>query len=129
MEEENKIQDGEIISSEEPVKEIKRKRKRTDLYIELVLFFILGILIGITLKTEAEKRITIGYNDYQMSINKQDYNINQLQNDLVKKSAEQNSSTENSNTQDEQAPSDQTQDNQGSSVPENSAENPQPVAN
>jgi hypothetical protein len=128
MDEENKIQDGEIISEEQPLPQI-RKRKKTDLYIELVLFFILGILIGITLKTEAEKRVTIGYNDYQMSINKQDYDINKLQADLIKKSAEQSSNTENSSPQDGQVPSGQTQENQGSSAPQDTTENAQPVAN
>jgi hypothetical protein len=92
MDEENKIQDGDIISEEEKaIPEKKKRGRKTDLYIELVLFFILGILIGITLKTEANKRITIGYNDYQMGIKKSDYNINSLQVDLAKKSAEESS--------------------------------------
>jgi hypothetical protein len=128
MDEENKIQDGEIISEEAPIKATKRKRKKTDLYVELVLFLVLGILIGITLKTEAEKRITIGYNDYQMSINKQDYDINKLQSDLIKKSAEQKSSAENSNSQDGQTPDGQAQENQESPAPQNADENTQPVA-
>lgn len=67
--------------------------KKKDFYIELVLIFILGILIGIAVKTEADKKITIGFNDYQMKIAKQDFNINQLQADVTKKSMEQSAAT------------------------------------
>ncbi len=89
MDEENKIQDGEIVEEIKNLENKERKKGKTDLYVELVLFFILGVLIGVTLKTEAAKRITIGYNDYQMKIEKQDYNINQLQSDLTRKQAEE----------------------------------------
>lgn len=66
--------------------EAERNRKM-DMYIEFVLIFILGILIGIAVKTEANKRITIGFDDYQMKLAKQDFNINQLQVAVANKSA------------------------------------------
>lgn len=61
---------------------IEEKRKK-DFHIELVLVFILGILIGIAVKSEALKKITIGYDDYKMTISKQDYNIKKFQKDMI----------------------------------------------
>lgn len=47
--------------------EIERaQKKRREALFEMSLFFILGVLIGITLKTEAVKRVTMGFNDYQI---------------------------------------------------------------
>lgn len=66
-----------------------KKNKKMDFYIELALLFILGVLIGIAVKTEASKKVTIGFDDYQMKLSKQDFNINQLQFDLIKKAAEE----------------------------------------
>lgn len=127
MDEENKIQDGEVISDENPIRNKKKDRKQKDMYIELVLFFVLGILIGITLKTEAVKRITIGYNDYQMDIKKQDYNINKLQADLTKESIEESSKSpedgsQNGATGENGSQNTPPQDNSGS-------ENPAPQPN
>jgi hypothetical protein len=64
--------------------ELKEKKKRRDLKIEMALFFILGVLIGITIKTEAVKNVTIGFNDYQLKNGKQAYNIDQIKADLDK---------------------------------------------
>jgi hypothetical protein len=50
----------------------------------LILIFVLGFLIGIALKTEALKRITIGYDDYLMKIKSQSYDINDIQAKLQK---------------------------------------------
>jgi hypothetical protein len=92
--EEEKIQDAEVEKIEiknasvgEENAEIEQNKKK-DFYVELVLLFILGVLIGIAIKTEASKKITMGFDDYQMKIARQDYNINQLQTDLTKKSIE-----------------------------------------
>ena len=64
---------------------IEKNKAKRDYYIELALFLILGILIGIAVKTEASRRITIGYNDYKMKIGANQYNINQLQSAWIKK--------------------------------------------
>lgn len=53
---------------------------------EIALLFILGILLGIAVKTEAYERITIGFQDYTLT--QQDlkaYDINALQKDLIAK--------------------------------------------
>jgi hypothetical protein len=64
---------------------IEKNKIKRDYYIELVLFLVLGILIGVAVKTEASRRITIGYNDYRMKIGASQYNINQLQSAWIKK--------------------------------------------
>lgn len=64
------------------------KRVKRDYYIELALFLILGILLGVAIKTEAVKRVTIGYNDYKMKIMHQDYDIEKMQKDMVTKQLE-----------------------------------------
>ncbi|MCX6762063.1 MAG: hypothetical protein NTY33_04490 [Candidatus Moranbacteria bacterium] len=100
--EENKIQDAEIsqdVASEEPQKEKTEevmtadaeldrealaKKMKAEFRSRLILTFILGLLIGIAVKTEALKKITIGYDDYLMKIKSQSYNINDIQTNLQK---------------------------------------------
>jgi len=43
--------------------------------INFLLIFILGFLVGVAVKTEAKKKITIGYNDYQVSEMKQGFKL------------------------------------------------------
>jgi len=80
------FQEAEIETVAEEKAEAE-KNKKMDAYIEFALIFILGILVGIAVKTEANKRITIGFDDYQMKLAKQDFNINNLQFEVAKKSA------------------------------------------
>lgn len=67
----------------------ENKKGKADFYIEIALIFILGILIGIAVKTEAVKRITMGYNDYQIKIEDDRYSISQLEKDLIEKQSEE----------------------------------------
>lgn len=82
----DEIKDAEVeeIKKEETPME-KEKRAKRDFYVELVLFLILGVLIGIVVKTEANKRVTIGFNDYKMKIGAAQYSINKLQADFLNK--------------------------------------------
>ncbi len=84
---EEKIQEAVTSELEKEKDEIveKPKKGKYDFYIELGLFLILGILIGIALKTEAVKRITIGYDDYKMKIMKSDFDINKIEKDILQK--------------------------------------------
>ena len=100
MEEENKITEAEVEKIEKIEEE---KNKKMDVYIEFALIFILGILIGIAVKTEANKRVTIGFDDYQMKLAKQDFNINNLQFEVAKKNA---ADAKASQQQDSAAPND-----------------------
>ncbi|MFA7209146.1 MAG: hypothetical protein WC120_02570 [Parcubacteria group bacterium] len=91
---EGKIKEAEIepaIGSEngENQKMEAERHKKMDAYIEFGLILILGVLIGIAVKTEANKRFVIGFDDYQMKLAKQDFNINKLQFEVAKKNAEE----------------------------------------
>lgn len=109
----NEAGEGEIVDAE--TKEVPneaqekmpgKKKGRSDFYVELGLFLILGILIGIAVKTEASKKVTIGFDDYKMKIKSQGYNINNLQLELNKKQQEQASAQSEENI-----PEDSGQDN------------------
>ena len=74
-------------------------QKKND-YLEFALFLILGFLLGIVVKTEASKRITIGHDDYRVSASQQFYNINQLQTKLREENAKQDQSQNQQPSQD-----------------------------
>jgi|GEM_PF-949561 len=100
MDEENKIQEGEIENLENSENQGVlfedetggKKKRKTDLYIEVALLFILGVLIGVAVKTEAAKKITVGFNDYKIKSAGSTYNINSLQAELMKKINDQKAS-------------------------------------
>ena len=71
----------EFSESEESEEYLAKKKKREVIF-EMALFLILGILLGITIKTEAVKRITIGFNDYKVVDGKNAYNISDMKNRL-----------------------------------------------
>lgn len=66
-----------------------KRFKIDDFKFELILFFVLGFLLGFTLKTEAAKKITIGFNDYKVLRAKQDYDFDKVKKDLEQKAVEQ----------------------------------------
>ena len=71
----------EFPEKKESVEDLEKKRKREVIF-ELALFLVLGILIGITVKTEAVKRITIGFGDYKITTGKNAYNIEDMKKNL-----------------------------------------------
>ena len=73
------------------------KKKKKDLIFELTLFFILGALIGITVKTEAAKKITIGFNDYQIPAKAQRYDLPALKSELLRQAAQRQQQTTGNN--------------------------------
>ena len=97
--EENKIQEAEIESLTEKAEDgsqndlisekRKKKSQKKDLYVELILFLILGFLVGVAIKTEAAKKVTIGFDDYKMKIFQRGYDINKLQVEEALKQAEE----------------------------------------
>lgn len=89
MGEENQINDAEVEAIENEANSDIQKTK-TDFYVEIALILILGFLVGIAVKTEAEKRITMGFDDYKLNFSGQNYSINKLETELVK-NAENNS--------------------------------------
>lgn len=99
--EQNETKDAEVEFVPAPEvqspEELAKKRKREVLF-ELSLFFILGILLGITIKTEAVKKITMGFNDYQIVVPKEKYNLDNLkknlQQEIAKKQAQMQQQTQ-----------------------------------
>lgn len=43
--------------------------------VNFLLILILGFLVGVAVKTEAKKRVTIGYGDYLVASMKQDFDL------------------------------------------------------
>lgn len=86
LEEEKKREKSQEVPVENEIERAKRKRK--EMIFEFALFCILGILLGITIKTEAVKRITIGFNDYQIETEKQRYDISVMKKNLEQQALE-----------------------------------------
>jgi len=86
--EEEKTDDWEEETEKKDTQKSDKKQRR-DFIIEMALFLILGILMGVSIKLEASKRITIGYDDYKMAKYQQQYDINSLQEQARKKAAEE----------------------------------------
>jgi len=51
------------------------KFKITEKLVNFLLIFILGFLVGVALKSEAQKRMTIGFNDYLVPKYKQNVDL------------------------------------------------------
>jgi len=94
--EEPKIKEAEIIVPEETEQE-----KHKGIFSEKILFFILAILIGMAVKTEAVKKITIGFDDYLMKFERRDFDLNRMQDEqiqkMIKEQELQNNEVENQN--------------------------------
>lgn len=90
------IETDEIEEQEAQIEtEVERaKKKRREAIFELGLFLVLGILIGITLKTEAVKKITMGFNDYQIQKVSQSYDVSALKKKMEDELAEQQAQQE-----------------------------------
>ncbi len=59
----------------EKISEFGKKMKINEKMVNYLLVFILGFLVGVAVKTEAKKRITIGYGDYLTADMKQDFDL------------------------------------------------------
>lgn len=66
--------------------EEKKSSARKIVNLELIFFLILGFLLGVVVKTEAAKRVTVGYDDYQINSLQQAYNFTELQDKINNKS-------------------------------------------
>ena len=59
----------------EKISRFAKKIKINEKTINYLLIFILGFLVGVAVKTEAKKRITIGYGDYLVSEMRQGFDL------------------------------------------------------
>lgn len=76
------IQDAEV--SQVDQKENAKKNYRT----EIILIFVIGLLVGVMLKAEAVKKISIGFNDYKVETRSQGYDIEAIEKSLFEESEE-----------------------------------------
>jgi hypothetical protein len=76
----------------EPEKKEEKVRSFSKINFEMILIILLGFLIGVVIKTEASRRFTIGYEDYQVAQNKQAYDIEKIEKDLFQKTKDENGS-------------------------------------
>ncbi len=59
----------------EQMKKYKKMLKINERTINYLLILILGFLVGVAVKTEAKKKVTIGYDDYLVSDMKQGFDL------------------------------------------------------
>ena len=118
-EEKNVIREAEILAEEKPSEPtvVKVRKRRNDLYIELALFLILGILIGIALKNEAVKKVTMGFDDYKMKTFSKDYDLNVLQKNVMQKAEDAKAAAEASTAAGQQGAKEQAAPVGGENVP------------
>lgn len=91
MENENNDLEKEAEIEEEEEKETGKKRL---INLEIVFFLILGFLLGVVIKTEAAKRVTIGFDDYQIKSLQQSYNFTELEKKISEKSEQATQATD-----------------------------------
>lgn len=90
------------IDIDEEVKPGKLAKIRKFITGEIILLFVFGFLFGVVVKTEAAKRITIGFNDYKAVESKQEFDFIQIQKDLEAQAAAQQNIDGNSQIQPQQ---------------------------
>ena len=88
MSKKEKINDAEVSSLEENDEEIITQKTESGkkYHLEIVLILIIGFLLGVMIKSEALKSISIGFNDYKVVSAKQGYNIDEIEKELMEKS-------------------------------------------
>lgn len=80
MKNETRIKDA-IICCGEKCKWLRKIK----INMEIILFLILGFLLGVVIKTEAGERVTIGFDDYKVAALQRGYDLNQAQKNVAEK--------------------------------------------
>ena len=62
---------------------MEKKKFFNEKTVNFLLILILGFLVGVAVKTEAKKRVTIGYGDYIVRNMKQDFDLLNPEEELV----------------------------------------------
>ncbi|MDY0302336.1 MAG: hypothetical protein RBR98_00940 [Candidatus Moranbacteria bacterium] len=90
--EKNEIRDAEIdeIESDSENNDNTQKNYRT----EVILILIIGLLLGIMLKAEALKNISIGFSDYKVKGGLQAYDVEQIEKEIKEKQEAQKAEAE-----------------------------------
>lgn len=88
--EKNSIQDAQIINEPGNVKVKKGKNYHT----EIILIFIIGLLLGIMIKAESLKKVSIGFSDYRVMGGSQGYNLDEIEKKMIEESKKQQETQE-----------------------------------
>lgn len=78
------IQDAQVTEIDGD-KEPKSKSYRT----EIILIFVIGLLLGIMVKAESLKKISIGFSDYRVTGGAQEYDLDGIEERLIQESEAQ----------------------------------------
>ena len=68
---------------------IEKSKSGQDVAIEVALFLILGFLIGFTIKTQATRTMTIGFDDYKIKESRQAYDLDAIKKAFYAEAARQ----------------------------------------
>lgn len=83
QQEKNDIQDAQISETTENDNKPKNKKSYQT---EIILIFIIGLLLGIMLKAESLKKVSIGFSDYRVAGGVQEYKMDDIEKQLKEKS-------------------------------------------
>lgn len=104
--EKNDIKDAEIEETSVDKKEDK-KNYRT----EIILIFIIGLLLGIMIKAESLKKVSIGFSDYKVTGGAQGYDLDEIEEKLIQESKAKQEEAANAQ-QEAPAPDDVSSENE-----------------
>ncbi|HBI17416.1 MAG: hypothetical protein UR60_C0016G0018 [Candidatus Moranbacteria bacterium GW2011_GWF2_34_56] len=88
--ERSNIQDAQIV--DEPGNANVKKGKKY--HTEIILIFIIGLLLGIMIKAESLKKVSIGFSDYRVTGGSQGYDLNEIEKKMIEESKKQQESQE-----------------------------------
>jgi hypothetical protein len=82
--EKNNIQDAEVDEVN-----ISKKKKNKNYNAEIILILIIGLLLGVMLKAEALKNISVGFSDYKIKGGQQGYDLDAIEDKLIEEGKKQ----------------------------------------
>ncbi len=98
--EKNDIQDAQISEVGTTDKKIKNKNYHT----EIILIFIIGLLLGVMVKAEALKKVSMGFSDYKVSGGTQGYDLDEIEKQVTEKMKKEQSEAPQPQVNQEVAP-------------------------
>lgn len=89
--EKNEIQDAEVdkISEDSLAYNKDSAKSKKNYRTEIILILIIGILVGIMVKAEALKKLSIGFSDYRVKGGAQEYDLEEIEKKLIEESKKQ----------------------------------------
>ncbi|EKE20913.1 MAG: hypothetical protein ACD_7C00429G0003 [uncultured bacterium] len=72
--------------------------KSKNYHTEIILIFIIGLLLGIMVKAESLKKVSIGFSDYKLKGGAQEYNLDEIEKKMIEESKKKQESPEATGT-------------------------------